>query len=157
MRTRWILAPVAAYALTLSLIALWASPVDRGVKVVDLAPVAWMVQTFGLTAQQGYDFTQFTANIVLFVPLGIFAMVLRPHWRWWHVTAFSAAVSATIELLQELFRPHRFATFSDIIANTAGGAIGALACLAWITWSRRASKPAAYTSSVEFVRDNSDA
>lgn len=121
---------MAAYAVALTLIALWSSPVDRGVNVVDLPPVAWLIRTFGLTVQQGYDLTEFAANVVLFIPLGIFAMLLMPRWRWWHVSLFAAALSGAIELLQEFLRPDRFATMSDVVANTAGGTIGAFVCIA---------------------------
>lgn len=130
MRARWLLVPMAAYAVALGLIALWSSPVDRGVDVVNLPPVSWLIRTFGLTVEQGYDVTEFAANIALFIPLGVFTMLLVPTWRWWQVTLLAAALSGTIELLQEVLRPDRFATLSDVVANTAGGTIGALLCLA---------------------------
>lgn len=129
MRMRWLLVPTTAYALALALIALWSSPVDRGIDVVNLRPVDWLIRTFGLTIEQGYNVTEFAANVVLFIPLGIFATLLWSRWHWWYVTVLAAVTSTTIELLQELLRPDRFATFSDIVANTVGGTIGALICL----------------------------
>lgn len=141
MRVRWLLVPMTAYASALALIALWSSPVDRGVDVVHLWPVAWLIRIFGLTLDQGYDVTEFAANVALFIPLGIFTMLLCSRWRWWYVTALAAALSVTIELVQELLRPERFATLSDVVANTLGGTVGALLFLSG-------------RSAVKFLRDH---
>lgn len=128
MRARWLLLLVAAYAMALALIALWSSPVDSGFNAADLGPVAWFIRIFGLTPEQGYNVTEFAANIALFIPLGIFARVLWPSLRWWQVALLAASVSTTIEILQGLLRPERFATVSDVVANTAGGLIGVMLC-----------------------------
>lgn len=130
MRARWLVVLMCAYALALVLIALWSSPVDRGVDVTNLGPVSWLIRTLGITPQEGYRLTEFTANIALFAPFGVFAMLLRPSWHWWQATLAAAATSATIELLQDALRPERVGAVSDVVANTVGGAIGALLCVA---------------------------
>lgn len=144
MRARWLVVLMCAYALALVLIALWSSPVDRGVDVINLEPVAWLVRMLGLTPQQGYELTEFTANIILFAPFGVFAMLLRPSWQWWHAALAAAATSATIELLQDALRPERIGAVSDVVANTIGGAIGALLCVV-------------ARSGTELLRDNRNA
>lgn len=66
--------------------------------------------------------TDFIANIVLFLPLGL-ALGWRSSHRWrWLLAAF--ALSAVVELSQALWLPTRSATLGDLAANTAGAAIG---------------------------------
>jgi hypothetical protein len=64
-------------------------------------------------------------NVVLFVPLGALFVWLsgRP---WWVGTILAAAGSAVIEVTQGLWLD-RQATWSDVVANTLGAAVGALA------------------------------
>ncbi len=131
MRSRRLLLLLAgAYALSLALIGLWATPVDSGVAVTDLAPVAWAADLLGLSDAQVYTLTETSANVLLFVPLGALVMLFFRHWRWWHATLVAAALSVLIELAQEVWRPERFADATDVVANTAGGAIGALIVVA---------------------------
>lgn len=117
--------------LSLAFIGLWATPVDRGVPVTDLPPVAWAADLLGLSDARAYTLTETAANVVLFVPLGALVMSFFRHWRWWHAALVATAFSVLIELAQEVWRPERFADVSDVVANTAGGAIGALLVVAW--------------------------
>ncbi|MCD9199477.1 VanZ family protein [Aeromicrobium wangtongii] len=130
MRARWIILVAGAYALALALIGLWPTRVDRNVAVTDIAPVAWALRQVGLDPGQGYHLIEFTANIALFVPLGILILLWRTDWGWWQATAVAFCVSATIEVLQDVLRPDRVASVNDVIANTAGGAVGALLVVA---------------------------
>jgi glycopeptide antibiotics resistance protein len=130
MRSRWLLLAAAAYALALALIGLWKTPVDRNVDVVDLGPAAWLIRTLGLDRGQGYDLIEFTANIVLFVPLGVLMLLWWRRRGWLLAAGVAFATSSTIELLQQAVRPERFASLSDVVANTAGGAIGGLLVVA---------------------------
>jgi glycopeptide antibiotics resistance protein len=130
MRSRWLLLAAGAYALALALIGLWKTPVDRNVAVVDLAPVAWTIQRLGLEPWQGYDLVEFTANIALFVPLGVLMLLWWRQRGWLQAAGVAFATSLTIEVLQQVLRPERFASPSDVVANTAGGAIGGLLVVA---------------------------
>lgn len=64
-------------------------------------------------------------NVVLFVPLGALAVLVtgRP---WWWVTAAAALVSVAIELAQGRWLPRDGSSW-DVIANTGGALVGALA------------------------------
>ena len=64
-------------------------------------------------------------NVVLFVPLGALAVLVtgRP---WWWVTAAAALASVAIELAQGRWLP-RDGSSGDVIANTVGALVGALA------------------------------
>jgi glycopeptide antibiotics resistance protein len=68
-------------------------------------------------------------NVVLFLPVGFFAAFL---WRsksrpvvW--VTAFAFSVSFTVELAQWVLPINRASSIHDVLFNTLGGFIGALA------------------------------
>jgi len=64
-------------------------------------------------------------NLLLFVP---FAVGLRlSGLSWWRVVAISALVSFTVETLQYTVVPGRDASLSDLLTNTSGGGLGALA------------------------------
>lgn len=137
MRSRLLLLAAGAYLLALALIGLWKTPVDRGVPVVDWAPAAWTIRHLGLTPWQGYDLIEFTANIVLFVPFGALMLMWWRRSRWWHATAAAFATSLTIEVLQDLVRPERYASVSDVVANTLGGTVGGLLVVFCRSLSRR--------------------
>jgi glycopeptide antibiotics resistance protein len=143
MRSRPLLLAAGAYVSALALIGLWSTPVDRDVAVVDLAPVAWMIEHLGLEPQQGYAVIEFTANIALFVPLGVLMLLWWRQRSWWHATAVAFATSLTIEVLQQLVRPERYASAQDVVANTLGGTIGGLLIVAGRRLSRRRRRRAA--------------
>jgi glycopeptide antibiotics resistance protein len=63
------------------------------------------------------------ANILLFVPFGLYLGSLAPRWRWWMLTAVFLAASLVLEITQHLLSTGSFDT-SDLISNTAGGAAG---------------------------------
>lgn len=81
-------------------------------------------------------------NVILFVPLGV---VLRLRgWSLRRITIVGALLSLGIETLQ-LGIPGRHTALSDLLANTLGAAIGALAArkpLAWLLPSGRAASVA---------------
>jgi glycopeptide antibiotics resistance protein len=68
------------------------------------------------------------ANILLFVPVGLYLGLLAPTWRWWQGAAVSVGASLVLEVTQHLLSTGSFDT-SDVIANTFGGVVG-LALLA---------------------------
>jgi VanZ family protein len=130
VRTRGLLLALAAYVLALAAIALWTSPVDQGVNVPNLPVIRWVKSALGLTNQQVYTLTEVSANVVLFIPLGVFTVLLLRQRSWWRAGLVACGVSAAIETVQAVARPARFATVTDVVANTAGGILGALLCFA---------------------------
>jgi hypothetical protein len=71
--------------------------------------------TFGLV--------EFAANVLMFVPLGLFGMLALRR-RSWLVIPALALVSGVIELVQRLALPQREASWLDVLANTIGAAAG---------------------------------
>lgn len=126
MRERWLLLLTGAYVVTLAIIGLWATPVDQNVAVAELPPVELLAQMLDLTPKQSYRLVESVSNVALFVPLGALVLLWCPRWGWLHATAVTFVASLAIETLQAIVRPERVATFNDIAANTAGGAIGGL-------------------------------
>lgn len=91
----------------------------------------------GLPCKLGPLGFEFLANIVMFIPLGLFLGVLW--WRRWRGLLFAVPplVSLSIETFQFLFLPHRGPQFEDIIANSLGGWIGlGIFLVARAAWAR---------------------
>lgn len=131
-----VLAAAGAYVAGLAVVALWPVPVDRGVDVLGSWPVRLLVK-LGLSPARGYDVVQLSANVVLFVPLGFFAMLLvRASVPM--VVLGGAVVSAAVELVQAEALPERVASWPDVVANTLGAAVGAVLAV-WVR--RRARRP----------------
>jgi glycopeptide antibiotics resistance protein len=97
----------------------------------------------------------FIGNILLFVPFGVLgAVTLRPRSRGWFVwvVLLGCALSTIDEALQ-LLTDDRIAALSDILANTAGAAVGAIVCERVAATARRAMRmhdPSGLTSAPAF-------
>lgn len=66
---------------------------------------------------------EFLANIGLFVPVGMFLLLLFGTRQWWLAGAASFALTLFIETVQRDI-PGRVSDPRDVLANTAGGLIG---------------------------------
>lgn len=114
-----------AYLVVLALIAFWPTPVDRDAQDLLLRAVGWL-HAHGAPVWVRYSTIEFGANIVLFVPVGLFVVILAGPRRWWLGVFVGFATSCVIELGQLVFLPARFASAYDLIANTTGSFIGAI-------------------------------
>ena len=84
-----------------------------------------------------YDVAEFSANVLLFVPMGALFVLLLGAWRWWLAVAIGVAATLIIEFVQ-LFLPARVSDPRDLLANTLGTVLGvALVALARRRRSRR--------------------
>lgn len=111
------------YLTMLVLIAFWPAPVDRNSYAALLSVIDWL-QERGAPGWVRYSLAEFAANVLLFVPVGLFVMILTGVRGWWLAVLTGFAASCTIELAQLIFLPDRYATLSDVIANTIGAAAG---------------------------------
>jgi len=86
-----------------------------------------------------YDSVDFVANVGFFVPIGLIASLLLP-WRMsWLAVPIGALLSGAIEFGQYLFLPDRYASPTDVLANTIGTVLGTLVGLALRSIRRRAA------------------
>lgn len=117
------LVATAAYLALIGVITLgpvpWRTrPTESDYDVLSLStwldPATW----------SGGSSTEFTANILLFVPLGMLLRAAFPRATWIGATLLGGMVSFTIEVLQ-MFTP-RVSDPRDILANAGGALIGAL-------------------------------
>ena len=63
------------------------------------------------------------ANVLLFVPFGLYLGSFARTWQWWKLTAVFLGASLVLEITQHLIATGSFDT-SDLISNTAGGVAG---------------------------------
>ena len=83
------------------------------------APPRWCLACGGLWVMDA------VSNVLLFAPLGAALAGLRVRWPW--ALLMGAALSLTVETLQSLgIPPGRSAALADLVANTAGTAVGLL-------------------------------
>jgi glycopeptide antibiotics resistance protein len=92
--------------------------------------------TTPLTRWITFDLLEFTANVALFVPAGLLGTLWLGR-RWWLAVPLGLAISVAIETTQALALPGRVADVRDLVSNTAGTALGALALAAMRRIRRR--------------------
>jgi VanZ family protein len=131
---RFILVP---YLVALALIVfLPARDAGRVAGIVGWA--ADLVAMWGVPREPAAIVFEFLANLALFVPFGLLVSAAAPRWSPLPVIGLGCLVSITIELVQ-VGIPSRVPTVSDVIANTAGVAIGCVAVLCCrMSWADRA-------------------
>ncbi len=90
--------------------------------------VAWLARR-DATSWITFDVVEFGANVAMFAPLGVFAVLWFGARRWWLAPPLGLALSGIIEGAQYLFLDTRIADVRDLVANTAGALAGALLML----------------------------
>jgi glycopeptide antibiotics resistance protein len=68
---------------------------------------------------------EFLANVGMFVPIGLFLLLLFGTRLWWVAIAAGFALTSAIELAQRSI-PGRVSDPRDVVANTGGAVIGVL-------------------------------
>jgi glycopeptide antibiotics resistance protein len=102
---------------------MWPAPLDQGYASA-IARFLDVLHKYGVPGWFGYNKLEFSANILMFVPLGfLLALVLPTRW-WWAALLICPALSGAIELTQGAALSARFATITDVIANSTGSTIG---------------------------------
>lgn len=118
-------AVLASFLAILALVGFWPSPVDQPLQG-QIAELLSFMHTLGIPFWIGYKFVEASANVALFVPLGVLAALAFPRTRWWQIGAFGLLISGFMELGQLLFLQYRFPSPLDLATNTAGCVLGAL-------------------------------
>ncbi len=111
----------AVYLALLCWIILWKLDIPyigsgnlRAIKLVPFAATA----TYGASAP-----LEVIANLLLFVPFGLYLGMLAPRWSWWKVAGVAAVASLGLEVTQYLLALGS-SDITDVIVNTAGALVG---------------------------------
>jgi glycopeptide antibiotics resistance protein len=79
-----------------------------------------------------YSVLEFLANVAMFVPVGLFFLLLLGRRRWWFAIVLGIVLTCGIEFAQ-MFLPSRVSDPRDIVANSVGAFIGVIVALV-VTW-----------------------
>ena len=118
-------AALPGFLAFLALVGFWPSPVDQPVQR-QVAGFLFFIHSRGVPGWIGYGFVEASANVALFVPVGIMAALAFPGRPWWQIGALGLLVSGFMELGQLLFLHSRFPSPLDLATNTTGCLLGFL-------------------------------
>jgi len=79
-----------------------------------------------------YATLEFWANVAMFVPVGLFFLLLLGRRRWWAAIVLGIFLTCAIEFTQ-MFLPGRVSDPRDIVANSVGAIVGVVVALV-VTW-----------------------
>lgn len=113
----------AAYLVVVGFVVWSPQPTD-GTGIAE-AVARWLASLVGLPFGPIFGVLEFAANVAMFVPFGVLALTAYRWMRVWSAALAGLVTSGVIEGVQ-LFLPTRYATVSDLVANTAGALLGAL-------------------------------
>ncbi|WP_165807246.1 VanZ family protein [Nocardioides currus] len=81
-----------------------------------------------LTARLSVERVEFLANVGLFVPVGVFLLLLFGSRLWWVAVAAGVALTSAIETAQQSV-PGRVSDPRDVVANSIGTVVGVAVAL----------------------------
>ncbi|MGN6273153.1 MAG: VanZ family protein [Protaetiibacter sp.] len=102
----------------------WSPQPTDGVGIAAIV-ARWVAGVIGQPYGATFVVLEVAANVAMFVPFGVLALTAYRWMRVWSATVAGFVTSGLIEGVQ-LFLPTRYATVSDLVANTAGALLGAL-------------------------------
>ena len=121
-RTRPALVLLVGYSALLLVAVLSPSSHDQSHAVLWLG---YRLQDLGVRAAT-FPRLEVVMNAVIVAPVAFLATSVWPRHGWRDWTAFGFLASLSVEAVQGLLLPDRQASFSDVVANTAGALVGAL-------------------------------
>ena len=89
-----------------------------------------------------YNGVEFSANIAMFLPIGLFFLLLFGRKRWWLAVVIPFLMTVSIETAQ-FWIPGRVSDIRDVISNTTGAIVGVLLGLAITAPAARRERAAA--------------
>lgn len=114
---------LTSYVAGLAVVGFWPMPVDKPISRT-LAAVFKYLHNHGAPEWFDYHFVEASANVMLFVPLGIAMAMALPAVPWWQLSGIGLTASTSLELGQLILIPARFSSPMDIVTNTFGAVIG---------------------------------
>ncbi len=85
-----------------------------------------------------YSMLEFWSNVLMFIPVGLFFLLLLGRRRWWLAIALGVLLTLGIEFVQQ-YLPDRVSDPRDILANSVGAFVGEVAALL-VTWPAAARR-----------------
>lgn len=133
-RIGWI--GFAATALLVALITLTPQSDTSAHGAVSMT-ILRLLHSVGVPDSFGPTQWEFTANVIMFKPLGFFLALAWCGQRLWRGVILLPMISAGIELAQRLFLASRYPTIQDVVANSLGGWFGLAVGAIFIWWIHR--------------------
>lgn len=115
---------LVAFCAVVAIITFWPGPPDPDGQQA-LREFLVRAHANGLPGWITFGKIEFGANILMFVPIGLFGALSLPRHRWLIIPAAFAA-SAAIEIVQHAGLPERVGSFRDVLANGLGATVGYL-------------------------------
>lgn len=122
-----------SYLAVVGWVTLGPQPLDDEGRGLLRRVIGWL-QRHDATEWVTYSGVEFTANVLMFVPVGLFFVLLLGRRQWWLAAVLCVALTITIETTQ-LFLADRVPDPRDLMSNSIGGVIGVLGALI-ITWPK---------------------
>jgi glycopeptide antibiotics resistance protein len=111
------------YLLLLTWMVLWKLALPWVGEAAGLAR-PWKLVPFVASGDAGASAPlELLANLLLFVPFGLYLGALAPAWRWWMAVPVFVGASLALEATQHLLSTGSFDT-TDVIVNALGGIAG---------------------------------
>jgi glycopeptide antibiotics resistance protein len=125
---------LVTFGLVVAIITFWPGPpAPDGQRALK----HFLLQAYnrGLPRLISFDRIEFSANVLMFMPIGFFGALALARVRWLILPA-AVCASAVIEIVQAVRMPERVGTPNDVIANSLGALLGYLLALLVIGFIR---------------------
>lgn len=116
---------LGGYVVLILMATMWPTPLDQGYES-SIQKFLEVLHRNGVPDWFGYSKLEFSANVVMYVPLGFLATMILPQRTWWLALLLCPALSVAIELTQGVLLSARFASPLDVVANSLGAIVGVL-------------------------------
>ena len=120
-------------AMTLAYLAVVAwltlTPLSTDLESSILGRLAGLLARYPETEWFTFNRLEFIANVAMFVPFGVFFILLFGRRNWWLAILVGVLMTLGIEGIQQLI-PSRVPDIRDLVANSLGTTAGALLALA---------------------------
>lgn len=125
MRKALSLFALSSYLILLVATSLWPKPVDgQGLLAIITSDLLKFASTVSWLEWIQYNQLEAIANVLLYLPLGVFLVLFWPKARAWALSLIPILVSLLAEGTQRMFLPDRYATLNDVFYNALGGVLG---------------------------------
>jgi glycopeptide antibiotics resistance protein len=132
---------LAVYVGYLAVVAVLVLDPSQQAPGASLSLVARVLQAAQVPVPANSSVLEVLSNVALFVPFSLLGMLIWPARRALAWVGAGAVLSVAIELCQLLVLPQRFATISDVVANTLGSLVGAVLATVITRWLARSPRP----------------